>query len=90
MDRDPETVKSKKILVTIVKIAISVALLTILVISTDIQEIVNALAGFNMIWIIPMSLSSLRFYIICAKRMSPQRSVVGSFELFYFYTTDLL
>lgn len=93
MDRDPETVKSKKILVTIVKIAISVALLTILVISTDIQEIINALAGFNMIWIIPILLTITLSVIVSALKwgaiLNAQGVSISLVRLFCYYTCGL-
>ena len=85
--------KSEKWLGTIIKIAVSAVLLTILILSTDIQEISNALSNFKLIWIIPVLLTITLSVIVSALKwgilLRAQGVSVSVFRLFCYYTCGL-
>ena len=89
-----ETKKTgKKWIGTVIKIVISAALLTILVLSTDIREIGDALTGFRPIWIIPCLLVIAASVYVSAMKwgvlLKAQGVNVPVIRLFGYYTCGL-
>lgn len=93
MDPNSEKPKSKKWLGTLIKIAVSAALLAILVLSTDIKEISKALTNFKLIWIIPVLLTITASVIVSAMKwgvlLKAQGVKISTFRLFCYYTCGL-
>lgn len=85
--------KKKKWLATLIKIIISVVLLTILVLSTDIGEIGTALTNFQPLWIVPVLLTIALSVIVSAFKwgilLRAQGVRVSIFRLFCYYVCGL-
>ena len=90
LKQDP---KKKKWLGTLIKIVISVVLLTILILSTDIQEIGAALTDFQLIWLIPVLLTIALSVLVSAFKwgvlLRAQGVRVSVFRLFCYYVCGL-
>ena len=61
-----ENTKKKKWVGVVIKAAVSVILLTILILSTDIKEIGEALTNFKLIWLIPSLLAITASVVVSA------------------------
>lgn len=85
--------KKKKWLGTLIKIIISVVLLTILILSTDIGEIGAALTNFHLLWLIPALLTIALSMIVSAFKwgalLRAQGARVSIFRLFCYYVCGL-
>ncbi|MGM9652218.1 MAG: lysylphosphatidylglycerol synthase transmembrane domain-containing protein [Eubacteriales bacterium] len=85
--------KKKKWLGTLVKVIISVILLTVLVLSTDIGEIGAALTNFQFIWLIPVLLTIALSVIVSAFKwgvlLRAQGVHVSVWRLFCYYVCGL-
>lgn len=93
MNTNTEKSKTKKWLGTLIKFAVSAVLLIILIISTDIKEIGNALAGFKLIWLIPVLLTITLSMVVSALKwgvlLKAQGVSVSVFSLFCYYVCGL-
>lgn len=93
MNPDWRNDKTKKRIGTVIKIAVSVILLTILVLSTDVQEIIKALTGFKLVWIIPVLLTITLSVIVSALKwgtiLDAQGVHIPVLRLFCYYTCGL-
>ena len=93
MDQEFRKDKSKKWIGTVVKIAVSITLLAILILSTDLQEIAKALSDFKLPWIIPVLLTITLSVIVSALKwgvlLQAQGVKVPVRRLFCYYTCGL-
>lgn len=93
MNQKQESGKTKKWIGTFIKIIVSITLLAILVLSTDLQEIGEALSDFKLIWIIPVLLTITLSVVVSALKwgilLQAQGVRVPFLRLFCYYTCGL-
>ena len=85
--------KKKKWLGTLIKIVVSVVLLTVLVLTTDIREIGAALTSFQPLWMIPVLLTITLSVLVSALKwgvlLRAQGVRVSVIRLFCYYVCGL-